>query len=144
MKMNLKARLLKGSAVIGKFWRDGQRCSAAWAPSCPDEQKTNFCKAKMRWVELALQDGRQIDDTPNGILATGMLAREFDATGITMTIDNPDHGLIRVGPIGELLMSDLAKLKTAPESLGGFLKLLKAFPTAKVVQVEAPDGAVLS
>ena len=144
MKMDLKARLLKGSAVIGQFWRAGQRCSAAWAPSCPDEQKADFCKAKMRWVELALQDGRQIDDTPNGILASGMLAREFDATGITMTIDNPDHGLIRVGPKGELLMSDLAKIEIAPDALDGFLKILKVFPTAKVVQVEAPDGTALS
>ncbi len=138
--MNLKARLFKGARVIGKFWRDGLRCNAAWAPSCPDEEKTDFCKAKMRWVELALQDGRQIADTPNGILATGMLAMEFDATGITMTIDNPDHGLIRVGPKGELLMRDLAKLETAPDALDGFLKILKVFPKAAVVRIEEGDA----
>lgn len=138
--MNMKARLFKGATVIGKFWRDGLRCSAAWAPSCTDEQQTDFCKAKMRWVELALQDGRQIADTPSGILSTGMLAREFDATGITMTIDNPDHGLVRVGPKGELLMSDLAKLETEPDGIGGFLKILKVFPRAAVVGVEEGDA----
>lgn len=142
--MSLHGRLLKGAKVIGQFWRDGLRCSAGWAPSCPDpeEDKTNFCKAKMRWVELAQQDARELPDTPEGIPWGAMLSSEFDATGITMTINHPEHGLIRVGPKGEILMRDLVKLETAPEALEGFLKILKVFPKAAVVRSEAPPPEV--
>lgn len=135
--MTLAQRLLKGATVLARFWREGKRCQSGWAPSCDCDpsSKTDFCGAKMRWTELAIQDARVVEDSEWGILFA-MKSNEIDSAALTFTIEHPEHGAVRVGKNGEVRRQDLAKLVDSPEAVDGFLKILKVFPKAAVVRTE--------
>lgn len=145
---NLKMRLMKGASVLAKLWREGKRCaSRGWAPACecvPD-QKTKFCGAKMFWVSLATQDGREVRENEGWGIFLAMRAKELEAvesSGLTLVIEHPDHGRIRIGKKGEASIQDFVRLVDAPDGVDGFLKILKVFPKAKVVRAEAAKKTV--
>lgn len=151
-----KARLLKGSRVLGQFWLAGDRCQEGWsvhgikppegvevpkAPECVCEKKSRFCKAKVQWINLAIEEGRGLLDDPYGIPLM-MMASDWDATGLTLKIDLPEIGMVGIGPNGITSMTELAKISQAPESLHSMMNIWKMFPGSRVeeaVFVGAPE-----
>lgn len=51
-KATLHARLVKGSGILGTFWRDGIRCISAWSAICPCYVRNHFCTSKLKWLGL--------------------------------------------------------------------------------------------
>jgi hypothetical protein len=133
-------RLLKGAQKLGEFWRDGDRCALGWSSAirpCGCEPETRFCEARALWAELALADGRVPEDGPHD-LSLMMRAFEWDATGLTMTVELGSHGTVRIGPKGSLRMADLVALAEAPEGADVVLKVMGFFPGAVIEKVLKP------
>lgn len=148
-------RLRNGAALLGKLWSAGERCASgwglemkgvedtdgtkeveSWACRCPERGK--FCKAKIHWLKLALIELRDPLDGPFG-LAEMMTPEEWDLTGRTRKVEVPGIGTIGLGgPNGLTGATDWAKLREAPECLESIVRLLKAFPKAKIEAVEQP------
>ncbi len=137
-----KSRLLRGAKVLGDFWRGGERCASGWNSDCPDEleKRSKFCKANMKWIELAIEEAREIGDGEEYGIILGMRASELEASGLTLEIEHPEHGRIKIGPKGTLSIAEISKLVTAPDAVGGVLKLLKVFPGAKVTETKEPEA----
>lgn len=135
------ARLLKGCRVLGEFWRSGERCPEGWkAVECSCENKTKFCKAKAQWVDLALKDGRMVEEGDYGLVMM-MKASEWDSTGLVMTVDISDVGPIKIGHKGNISMTELGKV--TPETLPSILKIFKFFPDSQITEslvAAAPAG----
>jgi hypothetical protein len=135
------ARLLKGCRVLGEFWRSKERCAEGWkAVECSCETKTKFCKAKAQWVDLALKDGRMVEEGEFG-LAVMMKASEWDATGLVMTVEIDGVGPIKIGAKGNINMTELGKV--TPETLPSILKIFKFFPDSQITEslvAAAPAG----
>lgn len=126
------ARLLKGCRVLGEFWRSGERCPEGWkAVECSCEKKSKFCKAKAQWIDLALKDGRMIEEGEYGLIMM-MKASEWDATGLVMTVDISDVGPIKIGAKGNISMTELGKV--TPETLPSILKIFKFFPDSQITE----------
>lgn len=130
-------RCLAGAAMLGDLWREGQRCTAGWAPrcTCTPDQRTTFCEAKELWIELApYAHDWHILDTPFGIIEAMTLA-ELEATRLNIRHDMPSipQGL---GPDAECSFRALAVLQ---ESVGitdpDVARLLEDFPKAEVVEI---------
>ena len=134
-------RLLNGAKVLGDFWRRGDRCSTKWASSCGDAVvgKPDFCKAKLKWVTLALSCGSSIDHESEYAVIEAMMISEFEASGLTMLIEHPTHGRIKVGPKEALSLRDLTVLADAQDQVGGTLKVLEAFPGAMIDGTAEPE-----
>lgn len=125
--------------MLADFWRRGDRCAALWSAVCTCPTPTHFCRARMQWVELAAQDGRAVGEGAFAVIEA-MRCVEFTASGLTMTIEHPEHGTLKVGPKGMFLMADLQKLQDAPDEVGGFLKILTVFPGSKVTYAGEKEG----
>ncbi len=134
-------RLLVGAKVLGDLWRRGERCTTKWGASCSDSGggKSNFCKAKLQWVTLALSCGSTIDHKSEYAVIESMMASEFDASRLTMTIKHPTHGQMRVGPKAPLALGDLTVLADAQEHVRGTIKVLEAFPGATIDGTVEPE-----
>lgn len=155
MDPETEGRLKKGAALLGELWRAGERCARGWdleVTTIPDDMSSEeavggwacqcpapnrFCKAKRHWLKLALLELRDPIDGPFG-LGSMMNGEEWDLTGLTRKVDFPGVGIVPVGANGVILAADLEKLKEAPESLDSLVKLLKAFPKARIVAVHQP------
>ena len=133
-------RLRLGAAVLGKFWRRGDRCASKWDAVCLDSahDKTDFCKAKMQWVRLSSQCGGSLNVGSEYAVIEGMLASEFDVSGLTMTISHPTHGRMKVGPRGSVRLRDLLILASAQGQVPGTIKILEAFPGATLEGTSEP------
>jgi hypothetical protein len=139
-------RVLNGAKLLGQLWRAGERCASGWSLgkeagcSC-GEAGTKFCKARELWVSLAVIDGR---DPLEGefALALMMKASEWDATGLVMTAEPSQIGLVTIGPkpASEVTMLELASLARSPDSAGGILKLMRKFP-GSVMDLSPTAGA---
>jgi hypothetical protein len=155
-------RLLNGAHVIGDAWRAGDRCQKAWSLENPqdgspapdawicgcgfphargDGPRTRFCRAKIQWTALAIQEGREprIGEWEFALL---MNASEWDATGLAMNLDLGEAGKVRAGakPHAEITMIELTRLCHAPESLAGVLRILRAFPGSKLDATGKPSS----
>lgn len=126
-----RSRLMKGAEILGNLWREGFRCPEGWrAVECSCEPRNKFCKAKKQWVDLALLDGRMLEEGDLGIPFMMTRAAEWDATGLKLRVDIKDHGEIYIGRGGAITMAELAR--TTPESLPSILKVMKCFPGSQV------------
>lgn len=146
----LNARLLRGAKVLGDFWKSGQRCPEGWGISdikvveggpdcgthrdCACEKKTDFCKARVHWINLALQAGRPPLMEDQGIPFL-MSSQEWDATGVILKYPHPEVGEIRIGtgPGAQISMLEFTRICDIPETMASFLKLFKVFPGSQVV-----------
>lgn len=134
MTDEIRDRLIRGAALLGKLARKKEVCSSGWAPTCPCAEPKDFCRAKALWVTLAAEDGRETPGTPTGIV-DAMTFVELEASGLTVTYDVPEAGPVAVGPKGVIPFGALAKL--AGGGLRTVLPVLAKFPGSKVVSEEA-------
>jgi hypothetical protein len=150
----LSERLLKGAMKLGALWRSKRRCLLGWSftpedicmEPCKCEVKTDFCKGRLLWIVLAIQNG-QLEDAEfgdYGLATTVMTAKQFDATGLTMSIPVKDVGEIKVGPKGAMSMAHLAKLYQDPQSAISIFALIKAFPKARIEGIIEPSKEVVA
>lgn len=145
----LSERLKKGAGVLGQIWKDPtQRCVAGWSiDGCTCEFPNKFCKARIQWLTLAVEDGRELQEDPYGI-ALAMTASEWDSTLLSMKIEHPKVPPFFVGANQDsiMTMADMVKLMEEPDVLESMYYVLKAFPKAKVQGIEeaavAPGAAV--
>lgn len=159
MDPEVEKKLKEGAIFLGKTWREGQRCASGWdiketgfpegedpnkvirTWACQCAEKSKFCKGKAQWLSLAVGDLREAVDGAYGIPLM-MTAGEWDLTKLTMTVELKDIGPVKIGPGGTLIMMDLLKQMPAPEGLKSTLRVLKAFPNARVEgiqEAELPD-----
>jgi hypothetical protein len=136
-------RLLEGAKVLGQLWQKYKGCAKAWDVSevcaCLADQKPSpFCRARTRWLTLALEAGREVVDGEWGLFYS-MTASEWDATGLTIKIELLDiGGVVAVGPAGAVTMRGLAQIaeKGGKEGLRGALKIIQSFEGSKI---EVPE-----
>lgn len=146
----IRERLLEGAKQIGAYYRAGDRCQTmGWAvkamegaESCeaqvdPEElckcgpKATRFCKAKVKWIILAMTEPRDIEVGDLGLALT-MSGNEWDATGLTLLWSAP-FGKFKVGgKKGMATFRDLKELMPDPLSGVTTLKLLVAFDGSKM------------
>lgn len=147
----IDARLLKGAKVLGDFWRSGKRCPEGWEISdikqvqdasgkevlrhrdCACTVKTDFCVARVHWINLALDAGRDPVDGENA-LTIWMTGSEWDATGLVKGIHIAEVGIVKVGtgPGAQIPMKEFVKICSVPETMASMLKLFKVFPGSKI------------
>lgn len=129
----LAERLVRGASVMGRLWREGKKCERIWAfdCNCDEAKKTDFCKAKAQWTKLYLEGGREIDFGGDFGIIEAMTSGELNASGLTLTLDVPEIGKVKVGPKGDLPWADFCRL--GAEVLPTVMKVLKAFPGSKVI-----------
>lgn len=157
MDPEVEKKLKEGAIFLGKMWRDGQRCSSGWdikvtefpegedafkvmkGWACRCSEKSKFCKGKAQWLNLAIGDLREPVDGPYGIPLM-MTAEEWDLTKLTMNVEMEGIGTVSIGPNGTMIMVDLLKHMSAPEGLKSTLRVLKAFPNARVEGVQEADA----
>jgi len=154
-------RLLEGAKTVGALWRAGERCqTTGWAvkglenaESCedqfdPDElckcgvKATRFCKAKVQWMLLAMAEPREIATGEFGFALT-MKGSEWDASGLSLIWKVADVGDLKIGKKGALTMKELKELMAEPLAATATLRLIRAFPGAKVEfekEEKAPVG----
>lgn len=139
----LSERLKKGAKMLGECWRiPEERCPAGWSlDSCECKPKRKFCKVRLQWLTLAVEDCRELED-PFG-LAMAMTASEWDATGVALKVEREDTGIFTVGTSEQcvLKMAHMAEMMEAPEALLSTLRVMKAFPNANVQGIEIPKVA---
>lgn len=118
-KAMIPSRLVRGAEVLGRLWREGNRCVSEWSGVCPCDPKKDFCVAKRKWLDLVLElNGGKY---PHGLSGNeGFLVLEcmdqaaFDASELTILKTVPGaRSPIRVGRNGTCLqtMLDLAALE---------------------------------
>jgi hypothetical protein len=132
-------RLKNGAKILGQLWKDlDQRCPMAWSlDNCTCQPLKKFCQGRLKWLTLAVEAGRELQEDQYGIVLT-MTASEWDATGLTLKLDHPGVGMILVGSGSDSVtgMVDMAKMMDAPEVLESTLRVMKAFPRSKVDSIE--------
>lgn len=138
-------RLKRGASMLGDLWRKGVRCSEEWnvlcvesgqgkAVDCFCEPKTEFCRVKKQWLDLVVDNGRELCQGAFGLFET-MGGSEWDASGLTAKIDFPEVGAHSIGPKGIMGREDMILLCEAPETLSSIVKMMKNFPGLKVEEV---------
>jgi hypothetical protein len=145
-QLPLPERLKKGAAFLGQLWKDPtQRCIAGWTlDSCTCEFPTKFCKARMQWISLAIEQGRDLEEDPHG-LALAMTATEWDATGLTMKVQHPQIGEFKLGSSLDSVtgMVPVAQMMHDSEVLASTLRVMRAFPKSKYEGMEEAPIAVV-
>lgn len=138
----IQERLVKGAAVLGRLWREGNRCEMTWAQVCTCAAKSVFCTAKEQWVALfdQLMDERKLNpgiseerEIGAGIfgIVEAMTSAELSASGLTLTLEVDGIGKVKVGPKGDTPWEDFVKCNG--EVLKTVMEVLKHFPGARVV-----------
>jgi hypothetical protein len=145
-------RLLKGAAVLGTLWRKNVRCPEAWkSHECKCEPKTEFCKARSLWLNLLVQeivagsrdpgmvgeagaDTVRWDDDSEFAMVLMMTSAEFEASGLTLHLDFPEIGVVKVGPKGTIPWKAFREKTKNANDIKLVLKVLRDFPGAKVVE----------
>jgi hypothetical protein len=140
----IEQRLVNGARIMGTFWRAGDRCISGWAIDCHEleSSRSRICKAKLQWVELALTVGREILDEKYGVVLA-MTNDEFEAAGLTVVLEIPERGTLRLGPKGGMTARQYLDLAEHPDGLAAVMRVLGAFPGSKMVgkELEAPAAA---
>lgn len=139
-QLPLKERLMKGAEILGYYWRKPEeRCVVGWSLECACEPRKKFCQAKMQWLTLAIEAGQELVEEPDGLVQS-MKAEQWDATKLPYKFSNDTHGEFLIGTTPECVMSmtDLHKLRAAPEVLDSIIKVMRIFPKSLVIGVEEP------
>ena len=99
----LSNRLVRGAETLGSFRRRGLFCSNGWRATCQCEPQSDFCLAKLRWVNLYVEFQGEVDanlGTEFGVIEA-MTVRQWHATKLTALVEVPySKKPIRVGPRG--------------------------------------------
>jgi hypothetical protein len=145
-------RLVKGAAVLGTLFRKKIVCASGWRyVACSCEPKTEFCKARALWIDLLTKEivagGRdpglvgdagegvvRVDDDHEFALVLMMTSAEFEASGLTLHLDFPEIGVVKVGPKGTLAWKAFRDKTKNASDLKLVMKVLRDFPGAKVVE----------
>lgn len=136
-KSALPGRLLRGAEILGRLWRDGQRCLSGWARICPCPTPTDFCQAKVKWVAI---NDEYYGGPPFGLaghepyyVIEAMKVSQFRATGLTALVELPGAAeSLRIGVKGTTwkTLVDLAALQDDDAALAvavdAVVKLQKA------------------
>jgi len=136
----LGSRLLKGAEVLGSLRRRGLYCSQGWQASCLCQPQSNFCLAKIRWIELYCELRGEaaalwilLGSGEFGVIEA-MTVRQWHATGLTALVLVPGSSKvpIRVGRHGTTWKTivDLGALDSTADyqpTLRSVLKLQEAF-----------------
>lgn len=97
------SRLLRGAEILGDLRRRGLFCSNGWRATCQCEPQSEFCLAKLRWVNLYVEFQGEVDanlGTEFGVIEA-MTVRQWHATKLTALVEVPfSRKPIRVGPRG--------------------------------------------
>lgn len=148
----LSDRLLDGARMLGNLWRRGKRCERGWSlgaadilatvsplvfSGCTCAKPSEFCKARWLWIALALENRQEIFDGPAGLVDT-MTASQWDATGLTATVESEKAGTLRIGSKGVISAAHLRKLADDPESAISIFSLTRTFTKARVEGVVEP------
>lgn len=144
----LPERLKKGAKKLGELWKiEAERCPSGWSLDiCSCQPQKKFCQARLLWLTIAVDAGRDLEDVPFG-LALAMSAAEWDETGLLLKAVHPEIGelLIGAGPKRMTMMQDLLALMSTPDSLKDILMVMKTFDNSRVIGVEeAPTPAAES
>lgn len=156
---SLSERLLAGAKILGNLWRRGIRCKNGWDVSSTDlvtaagitifpcgcTPRTEFCKARIQWLSLSFMACREDVPIVEGLcgLFYSMSAKEWDATGLTATVESEKAGTLRIGSRGTISTAHLTKLSQDPASAVSIFSLTKAFPKARIEGVvEPPQEAI--
>ena len=139
-------RLLKGAMKLGALWRSKRRCARGWSLTpedicmepCKCEPMTDFCKGRLLWITLAMQNGQGEDSEFGDYGLALMMAKQWDATGLTITFLIPSGEEVRVGPKGSMSMAHYRELSKDPQSAISILALIKAFPKARIEGIVDP------
>jgi hypothetical protein len=148
-------RLQKGAIKLGALWRSSRRClSRGWSiqpgeylenpfvmEPCDCEKKTDFCHARLLWLSLAAQNKQEIVPGEHGLALT-MSSKQWDVTGLTITLPIKEGLQVKVGPKGSMSMAQFRELSKDPASAAGIFALIKAFPKARIDGIVEP-GTVL-
>lgn len=136
MKDDAQVRLVKGARLLGNLFRRKQMTSCGWG-LCGSgilcEHPDEWCRAKRLWVRLALELGRSLEAGDFG-LAESFTLEEFEASGITLAVEVPDAGMIKVGgPKGEVPIRALPTVgDVGIDGLRSVIMVLRAFPGSRV------------
>lgn len=145
-------RLQRGAIKLGALSRSKRICATrGWSilpgeylenpfvmEPCDCEKKTDFCMARVLWISLASENKQEIVPGDHGLALT-MNGKQWDATGLTITLPLKDDVQVRVGPKGSMSMTQFHELSKDPISAAGIFALLKAFPKARVEGVVEPE-----
>lgn len=144
----LPERLKNGAKKLGEFWKnEKERCPSGWSlEPCVCQPMKKFCQARVLWLTLAVETGRDLEDGPFG-LACALTASEWDATKLALKVSHPDAGEFKVGASNDCAMSmvDMAKLMDMPQVLGSTLRVLRVFPRSSIQETlmsETPAPAL--
>ncbi len=134
-RSGLTSRLAKGAAAIGQIRRMGVFCTGEWSGTCPCNPRSDFCDAKMRWLELAEEF---YGGPPWGLtgfekfyLVEAMTVSQWAATGLTIRVLPPTgNEVIKVGPRGTdwktiTQLGELLGTQEYPELLASVIKIQK-------------------
>jgi hypothetical protein len=97
-KSALPSRLLRGAEILGRLYRAGQRCLSGWSRICPCQTPTDFCQAKVKWVQV---NDEYYDGPPFGLaghepyyVIEAMRVSQFRALGLTTLVHVPTRTVI--------------------------------------------------
>lgn len=133
------ARLVNGSRLLGQLWRDGIRCQDGWRAKCDCENPTRFCRAKVQWASMVatVLERRGGDDVFSGTdfeIVEAMTGQELVSSGLTLNLEVPGFGRLKVGPKGDVGYDVVAAAsQTDIMGLKAILAVIKKFPGSKVV-----------
>lgn len=132
-------RLLRGAAHMGRLWLSKKVVAGCgWTLGCQCASITEWCKAKVLWVRLAIEDERVTSETGNGPfgIIELMSTEEIVASKLTVTFDLPDLGKLALGPKGQIPWETFFALVKDKDgkSFETVLSVLRGFPGAKVVK----------
>ena len=101
----IPSRLLRGAEILGRIRKAGQFCVGEWSRTCPCDPRSEFCDAKLHWIELVeeLHQGPPfgLQGQERFYLAEAMTIRQWEATGLTALVELPGLAKpLRVGPRG--------------------------------------------
>ena len=130
----LSNRLLRGAEILGDLRRRGLFCSLGWSAGCACSPKSEFCSAKLRWIELYCSVGS--DDEASWLLfgsgefgvIEAMTVRQWHATKLTALVEVPlSRKPIRVGPRGTTWKTivDLSALQDTADYAPALQSVLK-------------------
>lgn len=135
-KPDSKTRLVNGARLLGNLFRRGQATACGWS-LCGSgilcEHTDEWCRSRRLWVRLALEEGRTLEAGEFG-LAESFKLEEFETSGITLAVDVPEVGVVKIGGVkGQIPIRALPTVGGL-ESLKSVAMVLRAFPGSKVAQ----------
>lgn len=119
-------RLVKGAAVLGRLWKEGNRCLGEWSGICPCPAQNDFCEVKKKWLGLVREynDGKYpagLTGAEGFLVLDCMTEEALMASGLTILKSVPGARVpIRFGRNGTCLQTilDLQALEGTPEYQG--------------------------